>query len=52
MHTIHHEKIYIQCYKCNNWFMHKGQDQVNILEVYSVNPITFIVDNILQWYYY
>ena len=31
---IHHEKIYIQCYNCNNLFMHKGQDQVNIVEVY------------------
>ena len=28
-------KLYIQCYNCNNLFMHKGQDQVNIEEVYS-----------------
>ena len=27
-------KIYIQCYNFNNLFMHKGQDQVNIVEVY------------------
>ena len=34
LHTIHHEKIYIQCNYRNNLFMHKGQDQVNIEEVY------------------
>ena len=34
LHTIHHEKLYIQCKYCNNLFMHKGQDQVNIVEVY------------------
>ena len=34
LHTIHHEKIHIQCYNCNNLFMHKGQDQVNFEEVY------------------
>ena len=34
LHTIHHEKIYIQCYNCNNLIVHKGHDQVNIVEVY------------------
>ena len=33
-HMIHHEKLYIQCYNCNNLFMHKGQVQVNIVKVY------------------
>ena len=35
LHTIHHTNIYIQYYNCNNLFMHKGQDQVNIVEVYT-----------------
>ena len=40
LHTINREKIYIQCYTCNNLFMHKGQDQVNIVEVYLCNKTT------------
>ena len=31
-------KIHIQYKYCNNLFMHKGQDQVNIVEVYSKGP--------------
>ena len=37
LHTIHHEKLYIQCLYCNNLFMHKGQDQVNFVEVYQIS---------------
>ena len=33
LHTIHHERLYIQCLYRNNLFMHKGQDQVNFVEV-------------------
>ena len=29
------KKIQIQYKYCNNLFMHKGQDQVNIVEVYN-----------------
>ena len=36
---IHHEKLYIQCYYRNNLFMHKGQDQVNFVEVYNVDTL-------------
>ena len=31
---IPHDKIHIQYKCCNNLFMHKGQDQVNFVEVY------------------
>ena len=34
LHMIHHEKLFIQCKYRNDLFMHKGQDQVNIVEVY------------------
>ena len=42
MHTVHHEKIYIQCYNCNNLFMHKGQDQVNIVEVLFICDLSVL----------
>ena len=35
------QKIYMQCYNCNNLFMHKGQDRVNIVEVYMLSVSLF-----------
>ena len=32
-HDPSRKNIYIQCYNCNNLFMHNGQDQVNIVDV-------------------